>query len=149
PIQRDQVFISYSHKDRQWLEKLQIYLKPVIRKKQFKVWDDTKIQPGAEWRKEIEKALDAAKVAVLMVSANFLSSDFIDKNELPPLLEAAQNEGLQIVWVLVSDCMYEESEIEKYQAAHSLDKPLITLTDAEEPTVLKSICKIIKEFANS
>lgn len=147
-VARDQVFISYSHKDHQWLEKLQTYLRPVIRKKELKVWDDTKIQPGAEWQKEIGKALDAAKIAVLLVSANFLSSDFIDKNELPPLLEAAENEGLQIVWVLVSDCMYEESEIAKYQAAHSLDKPLITLTAAEEPTVLKNICKIIKEFAN-
>ena len=148
PVIRDQVFVSYSHRDAEWLEKIQKFLKPAIRNKVLEVWDDTRIQPGAEWRKEIEKALDAAKVAVLLVSADFLNSDFIDKDELPPLLEAAQDEGLTIVWILISDCMYEESEIEKYQAAHALNKPLISLQPSEEAAVLKKICKAIVEAAN-
>jgi len=145
---RDQVFISYSHKDREWLEELQKYLKPAVRKKEVKIWDDTKIEAGAEWRKEIQKALDSAKVAVLLVSADFLNSDFIDGNELPPLLEAAQSEGLVVIWILINHCLYEDSEIEKYQAAHSLDKPLVSLNDAEKAATLKKICFVIKEAAN-
>lgn len=147
--ERNQVFISYSHKDKEWLDKLQTMLKPLIRKQTISVWDDTKIKAGAKWRDEIKKALDAAKVAVLMVSANFLDSNFIDKHELPSLLQAAEEEGLTIIWIYVSDCLYEETEIEQYQAAHNISQPLNSLTPAELSKELKAVAKKIKEAANS
>ncbi len=146
--ERNQVFISYSHKDKEWLEQLQIMLKPLIRTETISVWDDTKIKAGSKWRDEIKKALAAAKVAVLMVSPHFLNSEFIYKHELPSLLRAAEEEGLTIIWVCVSDCLYEETEIAEYQAAHEISQPLDSLTGAELSQVLKTIGKKIKEAAN-
>jgi hypothetical protein len=64
PALRDQVFISYSHKDREWLSKLQTMLKPLVRNKIISVWEDTKISAGDEWRGEIKEALARAKAAV-------------------------------------------------------------------------------------
>ena len=49
---RDLVFISYSHRDRDWLERLLIFLKPYTRQN-LKIWADPYIQVGDEWRRDI------------------------------------------------------------------------------------------------
>ncbi|MEH2182973.1 TIR domain-containing protein [Nostoc sp.] len=141
---REEVFISYSHADAEWLPKLQTRLKPMIRNKSITVWVDTQIRVGMLWRNEISKAIERAKVAVLLVSPDFLASDFIAENELPPLLDAAQAEGLTIIWIPLSYSSYEETEIEKYQAAHSPRQPIDSLSIAEQNRALVDICKKIK-----
>jgi hypothetical protein len=148
PPARDQVFISYSHKDREWLELLQTMLKPLVRKNSVSVWDDTNIKAGAKWKEEIERALGAAKVAVLIVTHNFLNSDFIAEHELPPLLDAAAKEGLIILWIYASSCLFDETEIGDYQAAHDISKPLNSLTPAKRSAVLVEVCRKIKAAAN-
>lgn len=144
---REHVFISYSHKDSKWLHRLQTILKPLVRKGTLTTWADTQIHAGSKWKDEIEVALAAAKVVVLLVSPNFLESDFIADHELPPLLEAAEKQGLVILWVCVSTCLYEETEIKDYQAAHDISKPLDILTPAQQNAVLANVCRKIKSAA--
>ena len=142
--ERDLVFISYSHKDIAWLERLQTMLKPLVRNKSLSAWDDKQIRSGQKWRDEIESALGRAKVAVLLVSPNFLESDFIAERELPPLLKAAEGAGTKIVWVPVRACLWQETPIEAYQAAHDPAKPLASLSEADQDSALVTICKAIK-----
>ena len=84
PTPRTKVFISYSHKDREWLNRLQVHVELLVCEG-LEIWGDTRIMPGAQWNDEIQLALDATKVAVLLVSADFLTSDYIADTELPAL----------------------------------------------------------------
>jgi hypothetical protein len=124
---RDLVFFSYSRADEKWLKLLQKTLKPALKGNAVKTWADTDLDPGQKWRAEIAKALAAARVAVLLVSADFLASDFIDKHELPPLLDAAERHGVAILWVYVRPCMYKASPIADYEAAHDIASSLYEL----------------------
>lgn len=142
---REQIFVSYSHKDKIWLEKIKTILRPAIRSRNLAIWDDTLIEPGAKWHDEIEKALAKAKVAILLVSANFLASDFIAEEEFPTLLEAAERDGLKILWIYVSDCLYRHSAIADYQAAHNISQPLGHLPPAEQDAILTRIGETVIE----
>jgi hypothetical protein len=135
------VFVSYSHKDAKWLDKLKTMLHPVTVGGKLELWDDARIMTGDLWREEIRKALAGAKVGLLLVTPDFLESDFIAKNELPPLLDAAKKGGLTIFWIPVRHSMYEGTEIAKYLAAHDPARPLADLSRNKLDKALKEICK--------
>ncbi len=73
-VPRDGVFVSYSHADKKWLERLKVHLKPLERDHQIVIWNDTKLRSGDKWLVEINKALSTPEVAILLVSADFLAS---------------------------------------------------------------------------
>jgi hypothetical protein len=86
------VFISYSHADARMLESLLPYFATLERDQLVDVWVDRDIKGGDRWSDEIDAALGAASVAVLLISQQFLASDFIYRQELPRIL-ARQLEG--------------------------------------------------------
>jgi formylglycine-generating enzyme required for sulfatase activity len=144
---RTQVFISYSHDDAEWLRRLQIALRPFTRNQTLDIWADTRIQPGSKWREEIQRALSMAKVAVLLVTPDFLASDFIANDELPPLLKAAEEDGLTIIWVAVRHSLYRETAIAAYQAANNPARPLAALSTSEQDEEFVKIALQIRDAA--
>ena len=142
------VFVSYSHKDRSWLDEIMLQLEPILRQDTFSVWNDKKIPPGSRWGDEIERELENASVALLLVSRHFLASNFIHDKELPPLLERADKEdGFRILWVYLSECNFEETPIKEFDAAHEPLEPLEGLGLADKNRVLKEISQVIKRAA--
>lgn len=144
---RDHVFISYSHKDKEWLERIQTHFKALENEGiNVNIWDDTKIKPGMEWKKEIEMALSSAKVALLLVTADFLASDFIAKNELPPLLSAAQNDGATILSLIIKPSRYGRIEkLSKYQSVNDPKKPLAGLSEFEQDNIFVELMNTIED----
>lgn len=137
------LFISYSHEDEEWLLELKKWLKPLEQNDLIKIWDDKELKAGVDWRDEIETALASAKAAVLLISQDFLNSDFITNNELPPLLDAAKEKGLNILWIAVRPSTVDESPIAKYQALHK-EPPLNALGPAAREKEFLRIYKEIK-----
>ena len=136
---RDQIFICYCHKDDKVYKEFLKMVRPIARKHSLKIWSDDEITVGAIWQSEIEKALARTKIGVLLVSPDFLDSEFIRKNELPPLLEAAQKEGVRIYWIACRPSNVEYTEIHKFHCANQPSTPLSTLKKASRDKELQQI----------
>lgn len=136
---REGVFISYAHKDEStWIDTFLHRLRP-IEAAGVRVWTDRDIEPGDRWHEEIQGALSAARVAVLLVSPNYLKSKYIKNHELPNFLQAAESDGLRIFWVPIESSEYKKTEIESYQAAHAPDRPLSGIEAAELENAMEAI----------
>ena len=143
--ERDQLFISYSHVDREWVVRLQTMIRPLVRSHGLRLWDDSQIQPGDKWREEIETALAAAKVALLLVSSDFLASEFVTNSELPQLLAAAMEEGLRILWVPLRPSLVRVTPIYAYQALGDPGRPLARMDPVEQEEALVEIALAIQK----
>jgi hypothetical protein len=150
PSPRTKVFISYSHADKEWLKRLKRHLKPLEREGRLDCWDDTHIQPGDDWKQEIQHALDTAQVAVLLISADFFASDSIDETELPRLLTIAQAKGVRILPVIISASRFERIPgLVRFQAANSSKEPLDKMSRGEQEEVFEHIAQSIESAFKS
>jgi len=122
------IFVSYSHKDKRWLEEFQKHIQPLIRGGHIDLWDDTGIALGQKWREEIIKAIEAADIAVLLVSPDFLASEFIANEELPRLLDGRKT---TVFWIAIDYTNYKGTPIAKYQCANNPSTPLSSLKKSE------------------
>ena len=144
-VKRNRVFISYGHADIEWLERLRVHLKPLEREGIVDIWDDTKIQAGALWKEEIKRALDSARIALLLISANFLASDFILDNELPPLLAAAEKGGTIILPLIISPSRFAKTEsISRFQAVNHPTEPLTSMSRNEQEELFVKVTQDIE-----
>ena len=131
---RKTIFISYSHKDSEWLQKLRIFLSVLEQEGLIKLWDDQQIQPG------------------VLVSQDFLASNFIRDTELPSLLDSAVTQGKKIFWIPLSPSTVFDShkEITKYQSL--LPDPATSLeerSDAEQKKAFVQISRSLRDAVAS
>ena len=146
-IEREKVIVSYSHKGKKFLDQLLAHLKPLVRAGRVDAGSDWDIEPGSQWFNQIKSAVASARVAVLLVTKDFLASDFIHEYELGPLLEDADTGDVRFLWVLVRDCNWKATPLQRLQAAYPTDRPL-TQMKAERDTAWVAICVAIESAAN-
>jgi TIR domain-containing protein len=129
------------------VEQLKIHLAPLARSRSLVFWDDTRISPGTDWIDEIKQALSNAAVAIIIVSPNYLASEFILNFELPNLLKASEEQGLRVVWLAASASLYRETPLAGFQALNDPSKPLDALTGSERNRVMVSVAEKIAVMA--
>ena len=146
---RSKIFISYSHQDQPYLEKVKTQLKAMRHTGlSIEAFDDKQIKAGSEWRKVIDREMAATKIAILLVSTNFFASDFINDVELPNFLNAAENDGVLILPLLIKPCEYQEHPILKdYQVVNSdLSRALSALGEAEQDKELVRLSQRVRAY---
>jgi hypothetical protein len=137
------IFLSYAHADQKpmdWVKLFHEFIDPFMNAPDLEEWDDGRIQPGADWQKEIEAALERAMVSVLFVGNGFLGSSFISEHELPVLLQARRDRGLTIFPVVIRECLYERSKLASMQAANDPKKPWEGLPGYKRQKVMREFC---------
>lgn len=149
PSDRPKLFISYSHVDTACVDRLLVHLKPLERANTIICWSDKRLRTGDKWRAEIEKNLNEAVIAVLLISADFLASDFIVNNELPPLLIKADSKGLKILPVILKPCGFRRDPVlSTFQSANDPATPLLGMNPIEQEALYDKIAEeVAKEIS--
>jgi len=140
-LARNQMFISYSHRDQAWLDVIKAPLEPYVELRGLKVWDDTHIAPGDFWRETITHALSSTRVALLLVSPGFLASEFIRTQKLMYFLEAADRYAVKVHWLLLSDLGDAVNPLGERQAILDTAKPLDQL---DPPDLVRALANLAK-----
>lgn len=141
------VFLSYSHKDERWKELLKTHLGVLDPPGLLETWDDRQIGAGSDWFEKIQEAMGRARVAVLFISADFLTSKFVLEEEIPQLLQRRQEQGLTLLPVIVRSCAWHAVGWLRGIQTRPLDgKPLAGFRGDQREAQLATIASEIREM---
>jgi predicted ATPase len=143
PINRNRIFISYSHADELWLSLVKKHLRPLERNHKLQIFADDSLKAGEIWRSRIDSELAQARVAIMLVSADFLVSDWINSQELPMLLAAAERQSTTIIPIIVRPCAFSTSPLAKFQALNNPEIPLSSMSSTQRDQVM---VKLLEEL---
>lgn len=141
------IFIAYARKDASWKEKVEIHLRVLEGVRDVEVWSDKEIGTGEYWQAEIEAAIARARVAILLISANFLTSKFITRKEVPSLLKLRAKSGLPVIPILVRHCAWKKIDwLSEMQIKPGGNKPLAGHSPNQADKVLAEMAEGIAEL---
>lgn len=149
--QRKKVFISYSKEDNVLYGRVRTCLKMLeLGGVKIDVWDDTQIKAGDIQKEEIKKAIDTTKIALLLISIEYLGSDFIATHVLEPLLKAVEEGEVTIVPLILTRSIYSRhNKLSQYAPFNDIDKPLNTLSKADQDEVLVNLAYEVERLLGS
>jgi hypothetical protein len=120
------LFYSYSHKDEQLLEQLKTHLSLLKREGIISDWHDHKISAGTEWENQIDRHIELAQIILLMISADFLASDYCYDTEMMRVMERHEDEEVRVIPVVLRPCDWWDAPFGKLQALPKDAKPVTT-----------------------
>jgi TIR domain len=141
------VFISYSHKDEALREELETQLKLMQRRNMISVWHDRKIDPGDEWKGQLDDNLESAAIILLLVSADFIASDYCYDVEMKRALER-HNHGARVIPVILRNVDWSTTRFAKLQGLPKDGRPVVLWPDRDSAwkDVAKGISKAVESI---
>jgi O-acetyl-ADP-ribose deacetylase (regulator of RNase III) len=132
PDKKVLVFISYAHEDSLLVKELLKHLSTLKRRGIIEEWYDRDIPAGSEWKDEIDDRLNSAKIVLLIVSPDFIDSDYVNNVELKRALERHESGDARVIPVILRSCMWSETPFGKLQALPPGTKPLKEWGDPDD-----------------
>ncbi len=126
------VFISYSHADEKLKDALLKHLKPLERMNLISGWHDRKLLAGDEWGEEINRNLEEADIVLLLVSIDFINSQYCYDIELDRALERHDAGSCHVVPVILRGCLWQHTPFSKLQALPRDGKPATSWPDIDD-----------------
>jgi len=133
--QQKKIFISYCHKDKDWLKIIMEHLDS-LQYENIDIWFDDKIKTGEQWNPAISEAIQTSHMTICLISKHYLNSDFIRTKEVPGILNK-QKEGMIVFPILIKNCSWKViSWLKNLQMFPGEGIPLEKLTEEEQENML-------------
>jgi hypothetical protein len=127
-----EIFYSYAHEDESFRLELEKHLSLMRRNGEIAGWHDRNISAGTDWKDSINEHLESAHIILLLVSADFLASDYCYEIEMKRALER-QNEGqARVIPVILRNCDWSSAPFSRLQALPKGAKPIRNWNDPDE-----------------
>lgn len=140
------IFISYAHEDLLFKKELDKFLIGLKKSDQIQVWEDEQIKGGTEWNEEIKKQLTKADIIILLISIDFLNSNYIWKTELKTAMERHESEAAVVIPIIARSADWSDMPFRKLQG---IPKNGQTIEESiYKDKVYTEISKEIKEVVN-
>ncbi|MBE9180462.1 toll/interleukin-1 receptor domain-containing protein [Oculatella sp. LEGE 06141] len=150
PIQAIEVFFSYSHKDEELRDELATHLSMLKRQGIISAWHDREISAGQEWAAEIFANLNSAHIILLLVSANFLASDYCYDKEMLRAMERHEARDARVIPIILKPCDWADAPFGKLQALPKNALPITKWGDRDDAflNVAQGIRTAIQQMVN-
>ena len=118
------LFISYSHQDESFKDQLEKHLAILKRQNFIETWNDRMISASANWKNEIDNALEKADIILLLVSSDFCASDYIWDIEMKRALEKHDNKTALVIPIAIRPCSWKAAPFSYIQGLPRDLKPI-------------------------
>src|SRR6266702_4348869 len=145
-----EVFYSYAHKDETFRKTLDEHLSLLQRQGLITAWHDRRILPGTDWSQAIDEHLERASVILLLISADFLASDYCYGLEMQRALERHKANGARVIPILLRPVDWNKAPFAHLQALPTGAKPITTWSnrDAAFTDVAAGIRRMIEDLSS-
>ena len=141
------VFTSYAHEDENLLAQLKKHLSPLKRLGVIQEWYDREIKAGTEWRGQIDANLENAQLILLLISPDFMDSDYCYDVEAKRALQRHEGGSARVIPVILRPVMWANTPISKLQALPREGKPVTTWENVD--SALLNVVEGIKDAIQS
>ncbi|WP_160145684.1 toll/interleukin-1 receptor domain-containing protein [Dictyobacter aurantiacus] len=143
-----EIFISYAHEDEKLLKKIEKQLKILKHHGDVITWHDRKINAGLEWKQEIDFHLKSANIILLLISTDFMASDYCYSVELEQALARHHNGDCRVIPVILRPTIWKNEKFSKLQALPANGKPVTNWSNKDKAFVdiAEGIQKVISEL---